>query len=111
MWTRTNACTPSVTVMTPKRNGRRRRNGCSNASTPSTLSLGANGGAVVIGNSWVSLRSVEPAPQVFGDEGVVGEVGMLKADALDRLALAGAQPFARIEAPRAFEQPLTAQHL
>jgi hypothetical protein len=73
-------------------NGRRRRNGCSNASTPSTLSFGANGGAAVIGALSVELRSVEPAWQVLGDEGVVGEVGVLAADAVDRLALPGAQP-------------------
>ena len=55
--------------------------------------------------------SVEPALQVVGDEGVVGEVGVLAADAVDRLALARAQPLVRVEAPRAFEQALAAQHL
>ena len=103
---------PSVTVMTPKRNGRRRRNGCSNASTPSTLSFGANGGATVIGALFGRARAQSSQrSQVRGDEGVVGEVGVLAADAVDRLALAGAQALARIEAPRAFEQALAAQHL
>ena len=73
--------------MTPKRNGMRRRNGCSNASTPSTLSFGANGGCGGHrATRSVSPRSVQPARQVLGDEGVVGEVGMLQADAVDRLA-------------------------
>src|SRR6187397_689034 len=97
--------------MTPKRNGMRRRKGCSNASTPSTLSFGANGGAGVIGALSVGVRSVEPAGKVLGDEGVVGEVGVLAADAVDRLALPGAQALARIEAPGSLEQPLSAQHL
>ena len=59
----------------------------------------------------MNLRSVEPAWQVLGDERVVGEVGMLAADAVDRFALPEAQPFTWIEAPRAFEQTLPAQHL
>src|SRR6478672_2675110 len=97
--------------MTPKRNGRRRRNGCSNASTPSTLSFGANSGASVIAALSGGLRSVEPARQVRGDEGVVGEVGVLAADPVDRFALPRAQALARVEAPRAFEQTLPTQHL
>ena len=90
--TRTNACMPSVTVMTPKRNGMRRRNGCSNASTPSTLTLGAKDGTV--GDSHAPIlrcnrpRAAQPSQrsQVGGDEGVVGEVGVLAADAVDLLA-------------------------
>src|SRR3982751_4922308 len=96
--------------MTPKRNGRRKRNGCSNASTPSTLSFGANGGVAAIGKCSASLGSVEPTRQVLGDEGVVSKVGMLSADAVDRFALAGAHALARIEAPGAFEKALAAQH-
>ena len=69
-------------------------------------------GAAVIGALFGrARRSVEPALQVLGDEGVVGQVGVLAADAVDLLALPRAQPLVRIEAPDAFEQALAAQHL
>src|SRR4051812_6568844 len=57
------------------------------------------------------LCSVQPARQVLGDERVVGEVGVLATDAVDRFALARAEPLAGIETPRAREQALAAQHL
>ena len=79
-------------------------------TAPSTLSLGANGGAAVILASSFACASVEPASEVLGDERIVGEVGVLATDAVDRLALPRAQSLGGVEAPRALEQPLTTQH-
>ena len=59
-----------------------------------------------------SLRSVQPALQVRGDERVVGEVGVLAADAVDLFAPGpGSGPRAGSRHQRALEQALAAQHL
>src|SRR3977135_1806108 len=46
---------------------------------------------------------------MLGDEGVVGKIGVLAADAVDLLHLAGAQSLGRIEAPQPLHQPLSPQ--
>ena len=48
---------------------------------------------------------------MFGDEGVVVQLGTGGVHPVDLLGLAGAQPFVRIDAPDAVEQALAAQHL
>src|SRR5262249_56466789 len=53
--------------------------------------------------------SGEPALQVRAHEGIVVEVRVGRADAIDLLALPGSQRLARVEAPDAFEQSLPAQ--
>src|SRR3954454_9507404 len=59
----------------------------------------------------VSDHSVQPAREIRRHEYVVGELRVERADAVDLLALAGAQVFRRIEAPPALEQALPAEHL
>src|SRR6266536_2772354 len=54
--------------------------------------------------------SPQPARQMLPHEIVVGEIGVLAVNAVDLLALAGAQALLRIEAPDALQQALAAQH-
>src|SRR5262249_58873330 len=44
------------------------------------------------------------------NEGIVTEIGVLAADAIDFLLLAGTEAFIGIEAPQALHQTLPAQH-
>src|SRR6187402_2681841 len=116
---------PSVRVITPKRNGIRRRKGCSNASTPRTRTRGA-GIAIAMEpilrcpgrkghrKGWQvcpSSRLLQPAGQIRRDEGVVAEVGMLLQHPVDLRRLTRAEALVRVEAPGAGEQALPAQHL
>src|SRR5689334_9665272 len=54
--------------------------------------------------------SVEPGIEMFLDEGVVGEMRVEMADAIDFFELAGREIFVRVEAPATFEQALPAQN-
>ena len=58
-----------------------------------------------------AAQSGQPALQIRAHEGVIVEVRIGGADAVDLLLLSGAERLARIEAPDAFEQPLPAQDL
>src|ERR1700751_4558454 len=48
---------------------------------------------------------------MIGNEGVVAEIDMLAANAVDLLHLSRAQPLSRIEAPDSFEQSLPPENL
>src|SRR5215469_16277305 len=54
-------------------------------------------------------NSGEPALQIRAHEGIVVEVRIGCADAVDLLALSRSQRLARVETPDAFEQSLAAQ--
>src|SRR6266700_3495102 len=54
--------------------------------------------------------SCQPFLQMPGNEGVVGEIGVLAADAVDLLQLTGAEAFMRIEAPQPLHQALPPQY-
>ena len=58
----------------------------------------------------VRFRSstAEPGVAVFVDEGVVGEVGVGVADAVEGFGLAGGEGFVGVERPGAFEEALAA---
>jgi len=55
--------------------------------------------------------SAQPFFEVFGDEGVIIQVGVGPADPVNLFNLAGAEGFMRIETPDALEQALAAEHL
>src|SRR6266702_5310981 len=57
----------------------------------------------------LAARSCEPSLQIGGDKGVVAEIGMLAADAVDLLHLARAEALGRIETPDSLEQALPPQ--
>src|SRR5436190_848858 len=59
----------------------------------------------------MALPSCQPFLQVRRDKGIVAEIGMLAADAVDLMHLARAQAFGGIEAPDAGHQALPAQDL
>src|SRR5436190_8980253 len=60
-------------------------------------------------DSAMSSISREPACEVCAHEGVIGEMRVSGADAIDLLHLAGSKRLVRLEAPDAFEQALTPQ--
>src|SRR4051812_16719428 len=60
--------------------------------------------------SFVSIMdSPQPFLQVGAHERVIGEIGVLGADALDLLRLPRRKRLLRVEAPDALEQPLAPQ--
>src|SRR5690242_19731252 len=59
-------------------------------------------------NGW---SVAEPLVAVCGDKGVIREMRIRAADAVDLFALAKSERFIRVEAPDAFEQALAPQNL
>ena len=63
------------------------------------------------GGNIVNVLIEQPLVPVRGDKGVVIQVRVGGADAVNLLSLAGAETFARVETPQALEQCLPPQHL
>ena len=90
--------------MTPKRNGRRSRNGCSNGLDAEHLEprRERRDGA----HRRRASASVEPALEVRGDEGVVGQVGVLaRRRGRSPRAWPGLSALVRVEAPVPSSRP------
>ena len=64
------------------------------------------GGAIGAG-----AGSSQPARKMFGDEGIVVEMGVSVVHPGQLFGLAGAQAFVRVQAPCAGQQPLATKHL